>query len=144
MNQILCMICNVFSGFVMPQFFCVILGLNLCQVIYLGQVRHFLSLILHLKILKPGVDWLQLAVAHVWDELPTSSYPAITALPCRDSASLLGKFPLPSLREATRLGGCPSLALERVTNGTLSNLFFILVLYFLFRDFRDFVNSNCI
>ena len=50
--HILCVTFNIFfEWFIMLQFFCIISYLNLGSVIYLGQVRHFLSL--HLKIPNP-------------------------------------------------------------------------------------------
>ena len=64
------------------------LHLNLCSVIYLGQVKHLSSL--HLKIPKPGKDRLSLVVAHVRDKLPTSTCSATTTLPYRDKPTLLG------------------------------------------------------
>ena len=49
-----------------------------------------------------------LSAAPAGDGFPTSSCSATMALPCRDSATLLGRFASPSLGEATRPGGCPS------------------------------------
>lgn len=64
--------------------------LNLCSAIYFGHVRQHLSL--HLKIPKPGENWLLLVGAHLGDGLPNSSSPATTALPCQDLTSLSGRL----------------------------------------------------
>ena len=49
------------------------LGLTLCSLIYLGLLRHLLSL--HLRIAKPGKDYLPLAASHVGDGFPNSLCP---------------------------------------------------------------------
>ena len=81
--------------FMMLQFLCAMLDLSLPSTIYLEQLRHFLCL--HLKILKPGKDRLSLVAAHVRDGISTSLSPATAALPCRNSTTLLGRFPSQSL-----------------------------------------------
>ena len=58
------MTCNAFSGMICYVIiFLYYVRLKFSSVIYLGQVSHLLSL--HLKIQKPGVDWLSLAAAYI-------------------------------------------------------------------------------
>ena len=103
-NHILGMACNLFSGII-----CYVM----IYLYYSGQTRDLSSL--HIKIPEPRVDGDWLAATHFGDGLPTFSCPATTALPCQDSKILLRRLPLASLGEPTRPGGCPNLALERVT-----------------------------
>ena len=79
----------------MLQFLYAMLDLSLPSTIYLEQLRHLICL--HLKIPKPGKDRLSLVAAHVRDGISTSSSPATGALLCRNSTTLLGRFPSRSL-----------------------------------------------
>ena len=87
------MACNVFSGIIcyVIIFLCYAkLKFIFSNIFRTGKT----SLTLRFKDTKALVDCFPLAAALVGDECPTSSCPATTTLPCRDSTTFLRQFSL--------------------------------------------------